>query len=145
MVKNEILNNRKYDVTCILSSASKMLYHAAKHANNPQELLFDDQELAKRSTSFTLWEHICIVILHFLNQAKVTCPPKNFDGYVESASFSHSSIAATAYIYCHVTNIQAETLTYRHQLVELSRYTAFIIYWCPQKGCFRISNYLVYT
>ncbi len=110
-----------YDVTCILSSASKMLYYAVKHVNNPLEFLSDDQDCEKPSSLFTLWEHICLVIMHFLNQAKVTCSPKNFDGYVESSTISHSSITATAYIYCHITNIQSETLTFRHQLTEMSR------------------------
>ena len=127
MIRNEILNNQLYDVTCILGSASKMLYYAVKHVNDPLEFISDDEERAKPSSSFTLWEHICIVIMHFLNQAKVTCSPKNFDEYVESASSSHSSITATAYLYCHITNIQAETLTFRDQLTGMSRYKDFHI------------------
>ena len=103
----------KDQLSDICSSASKMLNHAFHHCNNPMSFVNADQPDLKGHT-FELWEHVCVAIVHFLNQ---------FEDWNRTGgdSFAFSSIVSAALVFTHVSNITSQALAFRQRLINFSR------------------------
>ena len=64
--------------------------------------------------TFELWEHVCVAIVHFLNQVE------DWNG-TGGDSFAFSSIVSAALVFTHVSNITSQALAFRQRLINFSR------------------------
>ena len=101
----------------ILISTAKMLNHAVQLSNSPLDFV-DVDAFAWEGQTFDLWQHVCVVIVHFLTQADAWSPSSGGrnDGFL-----AYSAILSTAFMYCHLSNIKNQALLFRQMLMDIIR------------------------